>query len=315
VKLKGNPVYLKEIKTGVRTKKTAIVLFLYNGLLALFGLFTFYVTFDAGSRFSGRINYSDILYIYAIIAAVEFALVLFTVPGLTAGTISGEREKQTLDILLSTNLSPIGIIIGKLGSSISTMILLAVSSLPILALVFTIGGITIFDFLEFLILIIVTAVFIGSIGVFFSTLYKKTTPATVTSYGAILFLILGTFFILGAVFLVMEINNGSIEIENNFYQGPDIGKWTLLLLANPAVTCFSMLQKQIGTGYELNRFLGRFGILPDFIINYWFFISIALQLILSGIMIVWSGWLLNPLRKKINWRFRIRSNAKIKTEK
>ena len=63
---KINPIYLKEIRTGVRTKKQG-GLFLYNGILALFGLFFFYVVFDAGIRFSGRINYSDILGIYAAI--------------------------------------------------------------------------------------------------------------------------------------------------------------------------------------------------------------------------------------------------------
>ena len=110
-----NPIYLKEIRIGVRTKKAAIILLLYNGLLALFGLFFFYVTFDAGSRYTGRINYSDILSIYVVIVAVEFALVLFTVPGLTSGAISGEREKQTLDILLTTTLSPLQIITGKLA--------------------------------------------------------------------------------------------------------------------------------------------------------------------------------------------------------
>lgn len=297
-----NPIYRKEMRIGVRTKKAAIILLLYNGLLAFFGLFFFYVTFDAGSRYSGRINYSDILSIYALIVAVEFALVLFTVPGLTAGAISGEREKQTLDILLTTTLKPNEIIIGKLASSISTMILLAVSSLPVLALVFAIGGITIFSFLEFLVLIIVTAIFIGSIGIFFSTLYKRTTAATVSSYGTILTLVVGTFIILFAIKMIVDLNQGVGVIEEGIYYNSDIGNWILLLLVNPGVTCYSMLQGQIGRGYELGRFLGEFGIVSDFIINNWFLISIVVQLLISGALIMWSAWLLDPLRKKPNFK-------------
>jgi ABC-type transport system involved in multi-copper enzyme maturation permease subunit len=293
-----NPIYLKEIKIGVRTKKAAIILLLYNGLLALFGLFFFYVTFDAGSRYTGRINYSEILSIYLVIVAVEFGLVLFTVPGLTSSTISGEREKQTLDILLTTTLSPLQIIIGKLASSISIMITLAISSLPILALVFSIGGITMLDFVEFLALIIVTAIFIGSIGIFFSTFYKRTTPATVSSYGAILVLVAGTFAVLWALSIIAELRLANQVITDGFYYRPDIGNWALLLLINPAVTCYSMLIDQTGTGYELGKFIGRFGTVPDFVINNWFIISIVIQLLISGILILWAAWLLDPLRKK-----------------
>lgn len=293
-----NPIYLKEIKIGVRNRRSVIILLLYNGLLALFGLFFFYVTFDAGSRYTGRINYSEILYIYAVIIAVEFALVLFTVPGLTAGAISGEREKQTLDILLTTTLSPIQIIVGKLASSISTIILLAISSLPILALVFSIGGITIFDFMKFMLLIIVTAIFFGSIGIFFSTLYKRTTPATVSSYGAILVLVVGTFVVLLAVKVIAELGVSNQVIEDGIYYYTDIGNWVLLLLLNPAVTCYSMLQEQIGRGYELGQFIGQFGIVPDFIVNNWFIISIVLQLLLSIVFVIMAAWLLDPQRKR-----------------
>ncbi len=291
-----NPIYLKELRIAVRSKKAPIILLLYNGLLALFGLFFFYVTFDAGSRYTGRINYSDILSIYTMIVSVEFALVLFTVPGLTAGSISGEREKQTLDILLTTTLTPMEIIMGKLGSSINAIIMLAVSSLPILGLVFSIGGVTLLDFAKFLVLIIVAAIFIGSIGIFFSTLYKKTTAATVTSYGAVFALTAGTMIIVLAISEIANLNINNQIMGDGLYSNADIGYWLLILLINPGATCYSMLQEQIGTGYELGRFISEFGTLPDFILNNWFEISIVVQLVISLIIIVWTAWLLDPLK-------------------
>lgn len=293
-----NPIYLKEIRMSVRSKKAGVILFLFNGLLAFFGLFFFYVVFDASSRYTGRIEYIDILNIYTAIVAVEFALVIFTVPGLTSGAISSEREKQTLDILLTTTLSPLRIIIGKLTSSISAMLLLAFSSFPILALVFAIGGIGIIDLIEFMVLIIVTAIFIGSIGIFFSTLYKRTTPATVSSYGTILVLVLASFFIVWAVKILAELNINIDTIEDGYYPNTDIGNWVLVFLINPAVTCYSMLQGQIGTGYELNRFLSQYGIISDWIISYWFIISITIQLVISLVLILISSCLLDPLRRK-----------------
>lgn len=293
-----NPVYQKELKTGVRGIKTAIILLGYNGLLALFGLFAFYVTFEYGSRYGRTVNYSAILEIYSIIAAVEFGLVLFTVPALTAASISGEREKQTLEILLTTKLSPIQIILGKLASSISMMILLALSSLPILALVFTIGGVTFRDLMEFMILIVVTAIFLGSIGIFFSTLFKKTTSATVSTYGTLLFLGLGTVIIVWAIRIILELKLEQGIIGMGVYKNPDIGNWLLLLLINPVITCFSMIESQIGTGARLTSFFRNFGNVSMWFQNHWFFISVTIQLILSGLLLWWASRLLDPLRDK-----------------
>jgi len=296
--VKINPVYQKELKTSVRSMKTAIILLGYNGILALFGLFAFYVTFEYESRYGGIVNYSDILQIYAIITATEFGLVLFTVPALTATSISGEREKQTLEILLTTKLSPLQIILGKLASSISMMVLLAFSSLPILALVFSIGGITFKDLLEFMLLIVVTAIFVGSIGVFFSTLFKKTTAATVSTYGAILFIGLVTILILWAITMVLELKMNRVSTGIIPQQKIDIGNWILILLINPGVSCFAMIESQIGTGSRLTSFFRNFGTISMGIQNNWFLLSVLLQLGISAILIWCSTRLLDPLRER-----------------
>lgn len=293
-----NPVYKKELKTRIRSVKTAVILFSYNGLLALFGLFSFYITFEYKNKYGGVVNYSDILKIYAIITAMEFGLVLFIVPGLTSGSISSEREKQTLEILLTTKLSPLQIILGKLASSISMIIMLAFSSLPILALTFSIGGISFIDLLEFIVLITVTAVYIGSVGIFFSTLFKKTTAATVTTYGILLVIGLGTVLILWGVTSLLGLKMNLLMPNSEVKPSPNLGNFILILLINPAVTCFSMIESQIGTGSRLTDFFGRFGSVSLGIQNNWFLLSVSLQLIISLVLIWFSSKLLNPLRQR-----------------
>lgn len=300
--LKINPVYQRELKTGVRSFRTSLILFGYNGLLALFGLFAFYVTFEYEHRFGGSVNYASILRIYAIIAATEFCLVLFSVPALTSGAIAGEREKQTLEILLTTKLSPIQIILGKLASSISMMILLAFSSLPILALVFSIGGVTLKDFAEFMLLVIVTAIYIGSIGIFFSALFKKTTSATVATYGTLFILVVGTIGFTWVITVIMQMKLDNINVEEVVYRTADVGNWLFIWLINPAVTCFSMIEMQIGTGKELTTLFNNFGTISLKVRNNWFFISVIIQLGISIILLSLSARLLNPLRKKCYWR-------------
>ncbi len=298
IKMRINPVYQKELKTSVRSFRTALILFGYNGILALFGLFAFYVTFEYDSRYGGTVDYAAILRIYAIITAAEFGLVLFTVPALTAASISSEREKQTLEILLTTKLTPFQIILGKLASSISMIILLAFSSLPILAIVFTIGGVTLKDFTEFMLLIVSTAIFIGSIGIFFSTLLKKTTSATVSTYGVLMVLGLGTLAILWAIRIIVEIKMNQFSSGAIYKPDPDIGNWILILLMNPAVTFLSMIEAQIGTGSRVTDFFAHFGTISMNIQKYWFFISIILQLVVSFILLGCSAKLLDPLQER-----------------
>ena len=81
---------------------------------------------------------------------------LFITPGLTAGAISTEREKQTLSILLTTSQSSFQIISGKLLSSIAFLLLLIVAGLPIYSLVFLFGGISPMDFVKVFFFLFVT---------------------------------------------------------------------------------------------------------------------------------------------------------------
>ncbi len=178
------------------------------------------------------------------------------------------------------------------------IILLALSSLPVLAIVFTIGGVTLRDFMFFMLLIVVTAVFAGSIGMFFSTLFKKTTSATVSTYGVLLILGIGTLAILWGIRLLMEIKMNQFSTGAFMYQTPDVGNWMLILLINPGVTFFAMIEDQIGTGSELISFFGNFGTVARSTQEHWFIISILLQLGVSVILLIGSSALLDPLRDR-----------------
>lgn len=298
-----NPVFQKDLRIGARHAKTAFILLGYNAILALFGLFALYLTYQQNEETYGNLfDYSGILDIYAIIVAVEFVLILFIVPAITGTAIAGEREKQTLEILLTTKLSPRKIIIGKLASSINMMILMAFSSLPILSLVFTIGGITLLDLGAFMVLVIVTAIYIGSMGIFFSTLFKKTSSATVSTYAGVLIFCIGTVGVVWGIHSLLQLNLNYKLNEDTYRPVADIGKWLLLLLPNPLITCAAFIEGQIGTGELLKSFMGRFGTLPLTLRTNWFYLSIMLQMLMSGVFLLVSARLLNPLRSKKHWK-------------
>ena len=170
------------MRVSARSFRLALVLLVFNGILALVALLNMY-SMLAQIRVTAEIQYSSFLDLYLFMAVLEFVMLVFIMPAITAGSISGERERQTLDLMLSTKMAPIQIILGKLAASLSTMVLLIISSFPILALVFVYGGVTIKDIVMLLACYGAAALFVGSLGVCCSALFRKSTLSTVVAYG------------------------------------------------------------------------------------------------------------------------------------
>ncbi len=139
---------------------------------------------------------------FAVLTILQMALVLFITPSLTAGAISSEREKQTLNILLTTTQSSTQIVIGKLFSSVAFLVLMLIAGLPLYSLVFLFGGVSPSQLVAIFLFYLVTVIAIGSIGVMFSTITKKTIVAMIATYGSIIFLggITAFFFFLTMAF-------------------------------------------------------------------------------------------------------------------
>lgn len=172
VKFRLNPVLMKELKVKMRSWKVIILIGIYNLVLTLLTIFITKISMD---EYSFTVSTDVIIGIYTFMAVMQFGLVTLISPALTAGAISGEREKQTLDILLSTTMKHRSIIVGKLLASLSHMLLLVVSSLPTFSIIFLYGAIGVKELLQLFLFYIVTALTFGSIGIFFSTFFKKST--------------------------------------------------------------------------------------------------------------------------------------------
>ena len=144
--MKTNPVYKRECMVSARSFKLALVLLVFNGILALVALLNMYSAL-AQVRLTAEVQYTGFLDLYMFVASLEFLMLILIMPAMTAGSISGERERQTLDLMLTTCMTPADIVLGKLEAALGTMFLMVVSSLPILAMVFVYGGVTASDLL------------------------------------------------------------------------------------------------------------------------------------------------------------------------
>jgi ABC-type transport system involved in multi-copper enzyme maturation permease subunit len=145
----------------------------------------------SNSGFAGSVpNYGQTLFKYLVV--FQMVLITLVTPALTAGAISSERERQTIDLLFVTRIPPFSIIWGKLLASMSFVVLLLLLSVPIFSLVFLFGGIELDQVLYSFMVTIVAALGLGLIGIAFSTWLRRTLAATVASYMAAFLLVFGT---------------------------------------------------------------------------------------------------------------------------
>lgn len=289
-----NPVLRKEIRGTARSMKITIGLLLFNVLLGIWTIGWFHESFRTTSTMRYE-EYSYISDIYLMLAAVEYIMLAFIVPAVTAGAISGEREKQTLDILLTTPMGCWQIIWGKLVSSIGTVLLYVVSSLPIFSVVFLIGGIEILDVVFLVFYAFVFSLLIGSFGMFFSSLFKKSIVATICSYGMEIGICLLPYLFYGLSYVFGESNSG-IEFQ--------VPSWIVGIgLFSPIQSLMGLVCGQVGS-QDLYKEKCLFSINEDSIWHIlttqeWFWLSVVCQIIVAVIVLYLSAKLLNPLRRKL----------------
>ena len=196
----------KELRSRFRGRRAFVVLTLYLGILALIAYGAYISAVPAASdpgllgpdgRSVGATNASAIIgqAIFAMLSVFQLMLVAFLAPAFTTGAISLEREKATLDLLITTPLRPGAIVVGKLLSALAFVVLMIVAGIPVSALVLMYGGAAVEDIVRAQIVLFAAAIGFGVIGLFCSALIKRTQSATVVAYSTVLFLTVGTFFI------------------------------------------------------------------------------------------------------------------------
>ena len=88
---------------GSRSIRMMAILFVFNSILAAVALFNMYSVAEQ-VRTTAEIQYSQFLDLYTFVSSIEFIMLLFIMPALTASSISGERERQTLELMLTTTM-------------------------------------------------------------------------------------------------------------------------------------------------------------------------------------------------------------------
>ncbi|MDL1901698.1 hypothetical protein FBR02_13110 [Anaerolineae bacterium CFX9] len=181
-----NPVALKELRGRMRGARAFLVLSVYLGLMSLFAILIYLLVKGASagglSSAAGEIGRM----LFAGVVGIELLLIVFIAPAFTAGAISGERERQTYDLLQTTLLSPSSFVFGKLESALGYIMLLLLAGIPLQSIAFLFGGVSELELFMALLLLTVTSILVGTIGIYYSAVLERTLAASSRAYGVII---------------------------------------------------------------------------------------------------------------------------------
>lgn len=270
-----NPVLLKELRQRFRSYRSSLVVLLYLLVLGGFALGFIYLNWRGSPAFFQPGSSKEI---FIVLSMAQLGLLAFVVPGLTAGAISGERERQTLNVLLTTDLSPLSIITSKLISACSFTALLLFATMPLYSLVFMYGGMAPSQIMGVIGFFLISMFLFAAIGVACSTYFKRTGVSTVTTYGIVFFLVAGTGFLGAFIHELYQYQARTTMI--NLQETPLLVQF--LQDINPVMVMFRILGENAAFGP------GREILLP-----YWgTYLTMCLGIGIT--LVLWSGWKLNP---------------------
>ncbi len=203
-------IMVKELRGRMRGRRAFISVTIYTLIVAGFAWMVGRILEESARQnfgFSPQYQSASIgRGIFVAIMFLQTLMISVLAPASTAGTISGERERQTLDLLAVTPISSVAIVVGKLFSALTWVFILILASVPVSALVFVYGGVAPDDLLRGYLMLFVTAIAFGALGIFFSALIRRSGAATGLTFVSVIVATVGLTFIW--VFLrIGEANN------------------------------------------------------------------------------------------------------------
>ena len=102
----------------------------------------------------------------------QYVLASLMAPSFAAGTITGEKERKTYEMLLASPLRPGAIVMGKLLASLAHLAILIFSSLPIVMLCLPLGGVSIYEVLAAYFALVLSIITFGMISVACSSFFS-----------------------------------------------------------------------------------------------------------------------------------------------
>ncbi len=290
MKIRLNPIVKKDFQVAARSMRLSWGLFAYEALLTLTFLLALGVIQGLHNNIYSDGNiYSSLIYLFPALAVSQLCIVALIVPIITSTSISGEKERQTFDIMLTTSMSPFSIVFGKVLSAVMRILFYVAAGMPIMALPFVVGGLSWSSLFYFLLAIVLLSVFSGSIGIYCSSVCRKSITAVILSFAFYFVFYAVTFFPL---------------LLRSIWGHGNGGESMLFLLFNPIMFFEEFFMHIMSGSTVFGGEWGRSSFSRDEvgILTYalsrgtlWMFVSAACILLVSFLFMFAAAWNVNPM--------------------
>ncbi|MFP4054176.1 MAG: ABC transporter permease [Phycisphaerae bacterium] len=180
----ANPIIRKEVLSALRTRKAvlmqAAMLLVAAGLVWL--LWPESGLQDVGGQQARRL--------LSVLAIGEMVMVALFAPAFTAASLTSEKEHNTWESLYGTALKPWEVALGKMVGSLAFLVLIVLTGVVAMAAPLLLGGVGLSTVLAATALLLLTAAYLGMIGLLVSTMTHRSYRAIITTYAILLVLCL-----------------------------------------------------------------------------------------------------------------------------
>ena len=176
---RDNPVLMRELLVNLRSPRAFVLQFVYVAFLGV-------MVYFAWPANESQVSSGAAQRLFDLFFLGQFFLVALVAPTFAAGSITGEKERKTYEMLLASPLQPTSILVGKLLSSLTYLVILIISSLPLIILCFLLGGILLSEIARAYLILILAAGTFGLLSLACSSYFGRTSSALVVSYLVIL---------------------------------------------------------------------------------------------------------------------------------
>lgn len=226
----------------MRSFRTMLIAVVYTVVLLIIAVLMM------GRMFAGEVlltQMSSARNCYMLLLFVQFGLLLLIGPAMTSGAIAGERERQTLELLLVTNTRSFRIVAGKMMESFALLALLIVCGLPVMMLPVVAGGVTVLQVLAGELFLLAMAFATVCVGVLASALCRSTVLSAVAGY--LILLLIGLVTAVPLLFGYPQRITDVVYDSKLYAQLTPVGALGMihpLLLLNPGYALVALLHGQ-----------------------------------------------------------------------
>ncbi len=174
----GWPILLKELRGDFRRSRFFVTHFMCVLAIAIAVMVQIWIKRESENLTSVQLGRS----LFDTFFGIQFLVVLIVFPALTSTAFTEERANKSLDLLITTDLRPGELVLGKFLATSAYCLITVFATVPLLAISTLFGGVQIEEiFIAYAILVGHTLV-VAMIGVFFSSCYSANLRSTLTVY-------------------------------------------------------------------------------------------------------------------------------------